>query len=310
MKLKRLTLTNFRIFEQATFDFQPGMNLIVGINGAGKSSALDALRILLSRSLRNFTVFRSRGDSFNTDDITIGRNDLTTELLFESSDLSFSQLIRQQREEHIPVKKQEGQVRGQTYDREEADRFSVSGGSLPKDIRTAAEQPLALYFSTFRSFPTMRVPSRLSSTGDQKSAFVDALSRRQLRLREFADWWLAQKALSQELADPIAKHRLEILANAVQQFLEGYTNLRAVRIQRQPPRRRDRSSIYLRVARDPLLPSISGGSKLDDGQQSTLLLDKNSATLDVRQLSDGERGMLALRVRPSTSPVPGKSEAR
>ena len=51
MKLKSLTLTNFRIFEQATFDFQPGMNLIVGINGTGKSSVLDALRVLFSSIL-------------------------------------------------------------------------------------------------------------------------------------------------------------------------------------------------------------------------------------------------------------------
>ena len=55
MQLKRLELNSFRIFEQATFDFQPGMNLIVGINGVGKSSVLDALRMLLAKALPNFT---------------------------------------------------------------------------------------------------------------------------------------------------------------------------------------------------------------------------------------------------------------
>ena len=55
MKLKRLELTNFRIFEQATFDFQPGMNLIVGINGVGKSSVLDALRLLFSEVLVSYS---------------------------------------------------------------------------------------------------------------------------------------------------------------------------------------------------------------------------------------------------------------
>ena len=42
MQLKRLTLTQFRVFEQAEFEFHPGMNLLVGINGAGKSTVLDA----------------------------------------------------------------------------------------------------------------------------------------------------------------------------------------------------------------------------------------------------------------------------
>jgi len=31
MQIKHLTLSNMRGFEQAEFDFQPGMNLIVGI---------------------------------------------------------------------------------------------------------------------------------------------------------------------------------------------------------------------------------------------------------------------------------------
>ncbi|MEI2418783.1 AAA family ATPase, partial [Arthrospira platensis SPKY2] len=45
MQINHLKITNFRGFEQAEFEFQPGMNLIVGINGVGKSSVLDALRI-------------------------------------------------------------------------------------------------------------------------------------------------------------------------------------------------------------------------------------------------------------------------
>ena len=259
MKLKRLTLTNFRIFEQATFDFQPGMNLLVGINGVGKSSVLDALRMLLSHALQEFTAFRGRGRSFDIDDITIGRDNLITELHFESDGFSASQLIRKQQEEHIPIKKQEGQVRGQTYDIGENSRFTVHEGHISKDIKTASEQPLAVYFSTRRSLPIMRGPSRRSSAGGQTAAFAEALLRRYLRLREFAEWWLAQEVLSQENADPIATRQLEILTNAVTRFLESYTNLRAV-----------------------------------DEPETTLLLDKESITLDVRQLSDGERGLLAL----------------
>ena len=281
MKLKRLTLTNFRVFEQATFDFQPGMNLLVGINGAGKSSALDALRMLLSRALREFTASKGRSGSFDPNDMTIGQDSLMTELHFESGGLSFSQLMDQQREEHIPVKKREGQVRGQTYDRREHNRFTVHERNLPKGIRTAVEQPLAVYFSTRRSLPIMKAPSKLSSAGGQSAAFADALLRRGLRLREFAEWWLTQKTLSREDADPIATYRLKILQSAVTRFLEGYTNLRSVG--------------------DPAPPFIVGSSRLDSSAKISggqpplaLLLDKNGMTLDVRQLSDGERGLLAL----------------
>ena len=71
MKIKRLELNSFRIFEQATFDFQPGMNLIVGINGIGKSSVLDALRMLLAQALPNFTAAENPPTVlFSADDFT------------------------------------------------------------------------------------------------------------------------------------------------------------------------------------------------------------------------------------------------
>ena len=40
MILTRLKITNLRVIENAEFRFQPGFNLIVGVNGVGKSSAL------------------------------------------------------------------------------------------------------------------------------------------------------------------------------------------------------------------------------------------------------------------------------
>lgn len=46
MKITRLLLVNVRAFEEADFTFKPGFNLIVGINGAGKSTVLDAIRVL------------------------------------------------------------------------------------------------------------------------------------------------------------------------------------------------------------------------------------------------------------------------
>lgn len=43
MHLHSLTLTNVRQFEQRTFEFQPGFNLLVGENGAGKTTILRGL---------------------------------------------------------------------------------------------------------------------------------------------------------------------------------------------------------------------------------------------------------------------------
>lgn len=43
MRLDRLHIQNFRCYEDATFDFQPGFNLVVGVNGSGKTSLLNAV---------------------------------------------------------------------------------------------------------------------------------------------------------------------------------------------------------------------------------------------------------------------------
>jgi predicted ATP-binding protein involved in virulence len=47
MKLKKIAIENFRCFESLTIDFDEEVNVIVGVNGAGKSSLLDAVRIAL-----------------------------------------------------------------------------------------------------------------------------------------------------------------------------------------------------------------------------------------------------------------------
>ena len=49
MEITSLKLANIRSIETAEFRFQPGFNLIAGVNGVGKSTVLDALRFCLSR---------------------------------------------------------------------------------------------------------------------------------------------------------------------------------------------------------------------------------------------------------------------
>lgn len=48
MRIDRLTVTNFKGFKSREFMFHPQFNLIVGINGTGKTSLLDALGVATS----------------------------------------------------------------------------------------------------------------------------------------------------------------------------------------------------------------------------------------------------------------------
>lgn len=48
MRIDQLRLQNFRCFEDQTFNFHPQFNLLIGTNGKGKSSLIQALAIMLS----------------------------------------------------------------------------------------------------------------------------------------------------------------------------------------------------------------------------------------------------------------------
>ena len=122
-----------------------------------------------------------------------------------------------------------------------------------------ASSPLAVLFSTNRAVPSDKKPSLDVAAGDVRAACAGALSDRGLHLREFEEWMRAQQALV--AARPAAGRMLAVLESAVARFLPGYRNLRP------------------------------GDKKLDGG---FLLIDHGSTTLPVNQLSDGERGVLAM----------------
>ncbi|MGL4502981.1 MAG: AAA family ATPase [Planktothrix sp.] len=242
MQINTLTLTNFRGFEQAELTFQPGINLIIGINGVGKSTVLDALRIALSRILPELTDCQEKRINFNTDDIKIGHHELTVDMNFTISDLHFRCKVSRGKSHEVELKPDSPQILDL--------------------IRRAPNQPLVVHYATRRSIVIEKELNPKRSAGNQSAAFADALIPRMLRLREFTDWWLVQEELLRE-NNPLAQRRLNALNKAVKGFLDWCNNVRVVRLS-------------------------------EKSQKTTLQLDKHGVTLNINQLSDGERGILAL----------------
>jgi energy-coupling factor transporter ATP-binding protein EcfA2 len=272
MQIKRLTLTNVRVFERAEFDFQPGMNLLVGINGAGKSTVLDVLRTLYSQIMPDFTAATTR-QSFDFDkkmDISYNSDFLSAELLFSIDDTFLQYSIYRPRQEFIigETSQQESSRRGSrpgtksVLDREGYEQINLRDRNtlirvdangiplirtdndgetltdeqgepllitpaIPKHLRNSNEQPIVLYFSPHRSLPLDNQPSKTASSGGQRAAFADALNHRELRMREYAEWWLVKYALSKE--DAQEKRFLDLLEQSTTRLLgQEYTNLHAI----------------------------------------------------------------------------------
>ena len=53
MRIKNIKLLNFRNYDDVTIDFIPGVNIIIGDNGVGKTNILEAIYVLsLTKSNR------------------------------------------------------------------------------------------------------------------------------------------------------------------------------------------------------------------------------------------------------------------
>jgi energy-coupling factor transporter ATP-binding protein EcfA2 len=257
MKITRLNIAGLRAFEQAEFEFDPAFTLLVGVNGVGKTTVLEALRIALSRLLPQFTASRSRPETFAGNDLRDGDRSLTVDLDFRLNGADHHWLFHKQHIKNVPHR--DGVVREQTMETPDRETLMPLFGKEAKSLRSARTQPIAVYFATRRSLISDEQVKASRASGGQAAAFADALVPRPLRLAYLAEWMLAQGRLSAEL--PRAAEQLNAFRAAAKRFLPNCENLRAEEGDRERPR---------------------------------LFVTKNGISLDVRQLSDGERSMLAL----------------
>ena len=256
MRVTRLKLANLRAIEVAEFRFHPGFNLIVGVNGVGKTSGLDALSVCLSVIVQHSNRLRTPVGAFTADDIRVGADALTVECGVAIGAIEHSYLIHKPRDTSAAQKKKAGMPREQVHDTPEKAAF-VGAPAAPATGKESEGRPLAVLFSTSRAVPSERAPSKRVAAGGIAAAFADALTSRELRLGEFAAWMRVQQALKGENA--VAGRVLAAFESAVARFLPGYANLR-----------------------------------VDADTRPRLLIDRGTTTVTVRQLSDGERGTLAL----------------
>ncbi|WP_080656995.1 ATP-binding protein [Selenomonas ruminantium] len=61
------TIKKFRCFENVLINFEPNYTVLIGVNGAGKSSILDAISIALGSFLAGMDGIRS--NAIHTDDV-------------------------------------------------------------------------------------------------------------------------------------------------------------------------------------------------------------------------------------------------
>ncbi|WP_441255726.1 AAA family ATPase [Tardiphaga sp. 285_C5_N1_2] len=278
MKITRLSLDNVRAFKEAEFAFNSGFNLIIGINGAGKSTALDTIRCCGSHLLSALQKMPFKPFGLGVDDIHNNAPfaEAALHLSFGDTAEAFVQLrewreqvsadtlenVERLRREILETARPRDRLRSQLRELQEtmspADSvyFYPSKNALKARASSEPSAPLIIHYSTARSIMNEQA-ERKSAAGTTQLAYVNALQSNALSLRQFADWMRAQIELASER--PASRHLVAGIRAALERFLPGYSNLR---------------------------PSGESTSRVE--------IDINGTTLDVRLLSDGERSVLAL----------------
>ena len=255
MIVSRLKLANLRALKEAEFSFLPGFNLIAGVNGVGKTSVLYALGVCLSAVVKYANGLRYKKRTFSLNDLRVGTEALTVECEIQLDGTAYTYLVHNPRETSVAQKKMAGEPRAQVHDTPARAEFT---GDAPSPLTVPTNgRALAMLFSTRRSLNSAWEPSNMASAGGIVAACADAFANRNLRLGEFAAWMRVEQTLAVE--QPSAKRVLAAFGTAVSRFLPKHSDLR-----------------------------------VNDEKPPKLLIDHDDMPLPVAQLSDGERGLLAM----------------
>lgn len=291
MKLKKLTLANYRGFDQLDLDFADDVTVIAGVNGVGKSGVLKALACALSLGLPKFTVSRESPLSLSDTDVQSGKPGLSMSVTLDldtakvvtdlthavplaadkvetltkrRDDLRFAtrEIKKGSKEEQDIndairlIELQLDQASDISAVRILPDDAAIDADELVATLKGRRQQPFAVFYTTSRFLsrlpPALPKPRKLDAT----ISYDKALNQLEVSLNDFANWY---RVVTSEFAAATKERLFQQLEQAIKAFLPGVSDL-----------------------------------ALHDVRPPRFGVKKGKQPLFLEQLSDGERGLLAL----------------
>lgn len=250
MKLTSLSIRDFRGFRSLDLDLSSDVIALVGVNGAGKTSLLDALALLLSCLVEGIRSGKPEEIAPRAGDVRVDASTAHLSLTAEIDGQPVQWSIAKTLPGHPPA---EPSVLDALRAPVAAAQASIASGS--------PVLPVVVYFPTNRS--ALDIPERIRTPHefDALSAYEGAVEGGASNFRGFFEWFreeediLNEQEVSGEFTTPSP---LPAVRAAIEALVPG---ARKVRIERRPQR---------------------------------MTVELNGVRLDVAQLSDGEKCLLAL----------------
>jgi len=272
MKLASLSLAHCGGFAQLDIAFEPDVTLIAGVNGVGKSTVLHALAVVLSRALPEFTPSRSAPLYFTDDDIHGDKVSLEVSACLQLDEQTINAGVQRLRSvdekgDRFILLRQAESATGAADFADVLCARTLTGDleagiketrTALASLKSAAHPPLAVYFTPKRQLPGQPRSLPEARPFEVSMAFSRALHDREIELREFMYWFRTQEKLG-TAEEPRRLKVLDALRSVVTDLVPEFSNLR---IQEQP--------------------------------RLGFVVDKRGQPFYLHQLSDGERGLLAL----------------
>ena len=222
MKIQSIDIAGFRGISDLSLNFSEGINVLAGINGAGKSAVLDCTAILLSRLIGRIRSSAGTGRFFSESDIS---NDVretrnSIEIHFQGETVQWC------------VTKGRKGLGKQRITRPKQLRKHIERlhSGLEEDEHSAL--PLAVYYPVNRAVLDIPLRIRKRHRFDRLAAYDQALSGSGSSFRMFFEWFRQREDLENEhrLEKPRFRDRqLQAVRTATKDLLPGFKNLKVRR---------------------------------------------------------------------------------
>jgi predicted ATP-binding protein involved in virulence len=259
MLVKQFQIRAFRGIESLDLRFQPGVNILIGVNGVGKSSILECL----APSILQYTELilpKRKVPLPLADSIKFGHDSSYFRIDFQASE-------NRQGFWEWRLEKELDFFSNSTDSIDLNNTFLIGLWQDFKEQHTINQNhniPLCIYFPSQRNIP-QEESLRHSLIRSEKGALTlnyQALREKQIDFSDFFTWFKQREDLENEQRlenDPDYRDReLQAVRKAIPNFLPGFSNLRV-----------RRTSLSITVA-------------------------KNGQELAINQLSDGEKSLLTM----------------
>ena len=246
MRIDELSLTNFKCFENEPFHFHPHFNVIIGNNGSGKTSLLDALAIAMQSYLSIF-IGRPFIHINEVRTITIDgqpKPQLPAEINFNitihdniisNSFIQLFRIINNGREEHsfhkideieqaakldfVEKKKQ-----GHTYETSKIEDIADNDLSNSRSIGNTVKFPMIAYYGTGRLSKNIGEIAYFKQGEGVSSAYKDCL-KAHLSDNIFLSWYKTMEDTVNKFKQPLHVLQLKLFKETITSIIPEWTDM-------------------------------------------------------------------------------------